>query len=113
MLEDNNMTKFLEEKWKKNDILMKAALEKMHLKFSRNTKTWEVDIRFSGARYSDYYGFASYDENYNFVDEGPNTPESLGKIKYFVESVTCNIISNIFFGINNYEELQIKLDLMA
>lgn len=108
------MTKYLEEKWKKNDALMTAALEKMHLKFSRNTKTWEVDVRRFGAKYSnDYYGFASFDANDDFVDEGPNTPESLGEIKYFYDHLIGESINNIFFGVKNFAELQIKLDLMT
>lgn len=107
------MTKSLEEKWKKNDTLMKAALKKMHLKFSRNAETWEVDVRRPGDRLNAYFGFASFAANDDFVDEGPNTPESLGEIKYFYDHLKGEVINNIFFGVNNYEELKIKLDLMS
>ena len=108
------MTKFLEEKWKKNDNLMKAALKKMHLKFTRNIETWEVDVRRSGSRCNDHYWcFTSFDANDNVVDEGPNTPESLGEIKYFYDHLIGESIDNIFFGVKNFAELQIKLDLMT
>ena len=107
------MTKSLKEKWKKNDTLMKAALKKMHLKFSRNAETWEVDVRRFGARYDDYYGYVSFDENDDSVDEGPNTPESLGEIKYFYDHLKGESINNIFCGVKNFAELQIKLDLMT
>lgn len=60
-----------------------------------------------------YFGMASFDENDDFVDEGPNTPESLGEIKYFYDQLNRKMISNIFFGVHNYEELKIKLDLMT
>jgi hypothetical protein len=112
MLEESCMTKSLEEYWKKNDELLHAALKKMSIIFKRNKETWEVDVRTSHMS-KRYFGMASFDENDNFVDEGPNTPESLGTIKYFVNQVKGDIISNIFFGVHNYEELKIKLDLMS
>ena len=97
--------------WKKNDALMKAALRKMGLTFSRDTMTWEVYITASlGSKR--HQAICCYDADDNLVDEGPNTPESLGEIKYFY--ITFNYdIDNIFFGVKNYEELKIKLDLMA
>ena len=106
------MTKFLEEKWKKNDTLMKAALKKMHLKFSRNAETWEVDVR-TPRMSKHHFGMSSFDENDNIVDEGPNTPESLGEIKYFYDRLNDESINNIFVGVKNFAELQIKLDLMT
>lgn len=106
------MTKSLEEKWKKNDTLMKTALKKMHLKFSRNVETWEVDVR-TPHMSKQYFGIASFDENDDIVDEGPNTPESLGEIKYFYDHLKGESINNIFFGVKNFAELQIKLDLIA
>ena len=100
------MTKSLEEKWKKNDTLMKTALKKMRIKFKRNTATWEASGTIGHG-----YIVSGYDEDDNLVEDGPNTPESLGEIKYF----DCGgyLKENIFFGINNFAELQIKLDLMA
>ena len=46
------MTKFLEEKWKKNDNLMKAALKKMHLKFTRRTVSF-VSFKYIHSKYRD------------------------------------------------------------
>ena len=106
------MTKFLEEKWKKNDTLMKAALKKMNLVFKRNKKTWEVDVRLPHTS-KRHFGLSSFDANDDAVDEGPNTPESLGEIKYFFDLYKYEPINNIFFGVKNFAELQIKLDLMA
>ncbi len=105
------MTKSLEEKWKKNDALMHAALKKMGLVFKRNKKTWEVYVR-TPHMPKRYFGMSSFDENDDFVDEGPDTPESLGTIKYFYDQVNDKMIQNIFFGISNYEALKIKLDFM-
>ena len=98
--------------WKKNDELLCAALKKMSIVFRRNKETWEVDVR-TPRMSKRYFGMASFDENDDFVDEGPNTPESLGTIKYFYDQLNHKMISNIFFGVHNYEELKIKLDLMA
>ena len=100
------MTKSLKEKWKKNDTLIKAALKKMQIKFKRNTATWEASGTIGHG-----YIVSGYDEDDNLVEDGPNTPESLGEIKYF----DCGgyLKENIFFGINNFAELQIKLDLMS
>ena len=100
------MTKSLEEKWKKNDALMKAALKKMRIKFKRNTATLEASGTIDHG-----YLVAGYDEDDNLAVDGLNTPEGLGEIKYF----DCGgyLKENIFFGINNFAELQIKLDLMV
>lgn len=100
--------------WKKNDALMHAALKKIGLVFTRNKKTWEVDVR-TPRMSKHYFGMSSFDENDNIVGEGPNTPESLGEIKYFYDHVNGKgkMISNIFFGVKSYEELKMKLDLMA
>lgn len=106
------MTKSLEEKWKKNDELLRAAFKKMKLVFTRNKDTWEADVR-TPRMSKHYFGMTGFDENDDIVGEGPNTPESLGEIKYFYDQLNGKMIQNIFFGINNYEELKIKLDLMA
>ena len=98
--------------WQKNDELLCAALKKMNLIFRRNRDTWEVDVRMPHMP-KRYFGMISLDENDNFVDEGPNTPESLGTIKYFYSNYKHKTIANIFFGINSCEELKIKLDLIA
>lgn len=106
------MTKFLEEKWKKNDELLRVALKKMKLVFTRNKDTWEADVR-APHMSKHYFGMTSFSENDDIVGEGPNTPESLGTIKYFYDHLNRNLISNIFFGVKSYEELKMKLDLMA
>ena len=91
---------------KKNDALMKVALKKMRIKFKRNTTTWEA---FGTIDHG--YLIDGYDEDDNLVVDGLSTPESLGEIKYF----DCGgyLKENIFLGINNFAELQIKIDLMA
>lgn len=104
------MTKSLEEKWKKNDALMKAALKKMRIKFKRNTTTWEAHAYIGRAFAGNE--ICCYDKDDNFIDEGPNTPESLGEIKYFFDLYKYEPINNIFFGVKNFAELQIKLDLI-
>ena len=105
------------EEWKKNDALLRAALKKMKINFKRNMQTWEPII-FTGlidTIEKDDYTVDCYDANDNVVLEGPNDPESLGEISYFyvVKRGISKIVNNIFFGIKNYEELKIKLDLMA
>ena len=102
------------EEWKKNDALMKAALEKMHLFFSRNKETWEavVSIHKTASRDKDVI---CYDADDYLVFDGPSTPKSLGEISYFYVFNYDNraVIPNIFFGVHNSAELKIKLDLMA
>ena len=93
------------KEWKKNDALMKAAMKKMGLKFKRNTKTWEAQLSLH---------LVCYDIDDNVVDD-PSTPEILGEIQYFCDYSRdrWKTITNIFFGVKSYEELKIKLDLMA
>ena len=102
--------------WKKNDALMARALKKMGLKFKRDKKTWEAYALYS--RIHDYeYGAICYNDEDCIVVDGPNTPESLGEIKYFwlasSKRTAPNYIDNIFFGVKSTEELRIKLDLIA
>ena len=98
---------------KTNDALMHAALKKIGLVFTRNKKTREVDVR-TPHMPKCYFGMSSFDENDDIVGEGPDTPESLGTIKYFYgQQFNGKLISNIFFGVKSYEELKMKLDLMA
>ena len=105
------MTKFLEKKWKKNDALMRAALKKMGLFFFRDKKSWEAKVFASKSK---KYDCECYDANDNILSEGPNTPEELGEIEsFFVCARDQYFMDNIFFGIKNYEELKIKLDLMS
>lgn len=103
-----------EEEWKKNDALMKAALKKMGLFFFRDRKSWEAKVFASKSK---TYEYECYDANDDILSEGPNTPESLGEIETFVvyayKPYDGHCIDNIFFGINSYEELKIKLDLMT
>jgi len=98
--------------WKKNDELLRVAFKKMKLVFARNKQTWEVDVR-TPCMPKYYFGMTGFDENDDIVCEGPDTPESLGTIKYFYDQLNGKMIQNIFFGVNNYEELKIKLDLMS
>lgn len=97
------------EAWKKNDALMKVALSKMGIIFNRNRKTWEPHA------YIGSHEFVCYDADDTQVLEGPNDPGSLGEISYFYTWVHNKekVINNIFFGISNYEELKIKVDLLA
>lgn len=101
--------------WEKNDALMKAALKKMHLFFSRNKETWEAVV--STHKTTSIDDVSCYTDDDYLVVDGPSTPESLGEISYFyVYSANHGggkIIPNIFFGVHNSAELKIKLDLMA
>ena len=107
------------DEWKKNDALMKAALKKIGLFFFRDKKSWEAKVFTSKSK---KYECECYDVNDDILFEGPNTPESLGEIKtFFVYARILNdehfmnniFFDNIFFGIKNYEELKITLDLMT
>ena len=102
------------EEWKKNDALMKAALKKMGLFFWRNPETWEAKVFTSRSK---IYECECYDVNVDILLEGPDTPESLGEIESFFvytrNSDDDHYMDNIFFGVKNFAELQIKLDLMA
>lgn len=102
------------EEWKKNDALLKIALKTMGLFFFRDEKSWEAKVFTSKSK---KYECECYDTNDNILFEGPNTPESLGEIEtFFVYARNPDdehFMDNIFFGIKNYEELKIKLDLMA
>ena len=98
--------------WKKNDALMKVAMKKMGLKFKRNAKTWEAQLL--PLHLACYDSIYCYDIDDNIVDD-PSTPEILGEIQYFCDYSRdrWKTITNIFFGVKSYEELKIKLDLMA
>ena len=102
------------EEWKKNDALMRAALKKIGLFFFRDKNSWEAKIFTTKSK---KYECECYDANDNILSEGPNTPESLGEIETFFvyarNSDDEHFMDNIFFGISNYEELKIKLDLMS
>ena len=102
------------EEWKKNDALMRAALKKMGLFFSRDKNSWEAKIFTTKSK---KYDCECYDENDNILSKGPNTPESLGEIEtFFVYARNPDdehFMDNIFFGVNNYAELKIKLDLLS
>ena len=104
-------TSMTKEEWKKNDALMAAALKKMDLFFFRDKKSWEAKVFASKSK---KYECECYDANDNILSEGPNTPESLGEIKtFFVCAHDSYFMDNIFFGVKNFAELQIKVDLMA
>ena len=103
-----------EEEWKKNDALLKKALKKMGLFFFRDKKSWEAKVFASKSK---KYECECYDADGGILGEGPNTPESLGEIESFyvyarhLDDEYC--MDNIFFGVKNFAELQITLDLMA
>lgn len=96
--------------WKKNDRLLTKALRKMHLRFFRDKKTWEPHVLSKKSAFE----VACYDDNDNLVIEGVDTPASLGEVKTFVWGATWGCeTENIFYGVKSYEELAVKLDLMA
>ena len=102
--------------WKKNDALMRAALKKMGLGFRRNKQTFEPEVFIGTSALNEVWGCCnnSYGEDYELIM--PNTPEDLGRITMF-DIVRLDkyvkSIHNVFFGVKNYEELKIKLDLMT
>ena len=102
------------EEGKKNDALLKKALKKMGLFFFRDNKSWEAKVFASKSK---RYECECYDINDDILSEGPNTPESLGEIAAFFVCARNpdddHFMDNIFFGVKNFAELQIKLDLMA
>lgn len=97
--------------WEKNDDIVRSALEKMHLCLLRDFTTRKVNVYAN----SNNYEYICYAEDGSIIACGPIDPEMLGEIKYFVgiHGISWKFIDNIFFGIKNYEELKIKLDLMA
>ena len=102
------------EEWKKNDALLKIALKTMGLFFFRDQNSWEAKVFTSKSKKYECDCYSA--NNGDLILEGPNTPESLGEIKTFLafepNRENC-FIDNIFFGVTNYEELKIKLDLMT
>ena len=101
------------DEWKKNDALIKAALEKIGLNFKRHKTTWFV-YAYIG-RVTSKNEVACYNGDDYLVVEGPNTLESLGEIKYFYGYINGRhiCIDNIFFGVTSDVELKVKLDLMS
>ena len=102
--------------WKKNDALMRAALKKMGLGFRRNKQTFEPEI-FIGTSLTNVvwcYCSNGFGEDYDLIV--PNIPEDLGRVTIF-DTVRLDkhvkVIHNVFYGVKSYEELKIKLDLMA
>ena len=87
-------------------VFDKTKPKEMRIKYKRNTATLEASGTIGHG-----YLVAGYDNDDNLVVDGLNTLEGLGEIKYF----DCGgyLKENIFFGINNFAELQIKLDLMV
>lgn len=102
------------EEWKKNDALLKIALKTMGLFFFRDKESWEAKVFTSKSKQYECECIGANDDD-DILLEGPNTPESLGEIEtFFVYGPDDDhFIDNIFFGIKNYEELKIKLDLMT
>jgi hypothetical protein len=99
--------------WRKNDELLKSALMKMDLCFFRDKKTWEPHVLKRMNRKS-AFEVACYDDNDNLIIEGIDTPASLGEVKTFIWGSAWGYeTANIFYGVKSYEELAVKLDLMA
>ena len=107
--------------WKKNDALMRAALKKMGLGFRRNKKTFEPEIFFKPKIFSDtlaneVWCWGSDSPGVDYGVDVPSTPKDLGRVTIF-DPVRLDkhvkAIHNVFYGVKSYEELKIKLDLMA
>ena len=103
------------QQWKRNDALMKKALKLMNISFTRNTKSWETVLKFGRSLKSEITCVTIDDNN----EDCPSTPEDLGAIKYFnIETHAGNYgqiktIDNMFYGVQNFAELAIKIDLLA
>ena len=101
---------------KKNDALMRAALKKMGIGFRRNKQTFVPEIFVGTSPLNEVWCCCSIGPGEDFDLVVPSTPEDLGRITIFI---MCQLdkcaepIHNVFYGVKNYEELQIKLDLMA
>lgn len=100
-----------QEEWKKNDSLIRAALKKMKLNFRRNPKTWEPEVYVPNGEVT------PFDSDDDVILEGVSDPETIGYTSYFMTkpSTGCDalFIMNIFFGVESYAELKMKLDMMG
>ena len=102
--------------WKKNDALMRAALKKMGIDFRRNKQTFEPEIFIGTSSAHEVWCYHSNSPGEEYDFNAPNTPEDLGTVTIFdiiLADKYVKSIHNVFYGVKNYEELQIKLDLMA
>lgn len=102
--------------WKKNDALMRTALKKMGLGFRRNKQTFEPEVFIGTSPTNEVWFYYSTRPGEDYSEHAPNTPEDLGRITIFDtirQDKYVKVIHNVFYGVKNYEELQIKLDLMA
>ena len=98
------------EKWKRDVRLVEIAIKKMGLILDWNDETYDVFL-LSGP--PNWHNVDVYDiDDKAFICDLDN-PKSLGSVAYFYINDSGKSISNIFFGVKNYEELKIKLDLMA
>lgn len=102
--------------WKKNDALMRAALKKMGIGFRRNKQTFKPEIFIGTSPLNEVWCYCSNGHGDNYDLTVPNTPEDLGMVTIF-DTVRLDKyvkpIHNIFYGVKSYEELRMKLDLMA
>lgn len=102
--------------WKKNDALMRAALKKMGIGFRRNKQTFEPEVFVGTSTLNEVLCYCSSGPGEDFDLTVPSTPEDLGKIMIFDtiwSDKYVKSIHNVFYGVKNYEELKIKLDLMT
>ena len=101
---------------KKNDALMRAALKKMGLGFRRNKQTLEPEVFIGTSLANVVWCYCSNGPGKYYDVVVPSTPEELGRIIIF-DTVRADkyvkVIHNVFYGVKNYEELKIKLDLMT
>ena len=102
--------------WKKNDALMRAALKKMGIGFRRNKHTFEPEIFIGTSPANEICCYYSNNSGEEYDFNVPNTVEDLGRIvlfDIFRPDEYVKMIRNVFYGVKSYEELEIKLDLMA
>lgn len=104
------------KKLKKNDALMRAALKKMGIGFRRNKQTFEPEVFIGTSPANAVWCYCNNGHGEDYDVAVPSTPEDLGRIVMF-DTVRLDkyvkVIHNVFYGVKSYEELQMKLDLMA
>lgn len=104
------------KKLKKNDALMRAALKKMGIGFRRDKQTFEPEVFIGTSPYNEVWCYCRDTPGQDYDLIVPSTPEELGRIMVF-DTIRLDkyakVIRNVFYGVKSYEELQMKLDLMA
>lgn len=101
---------------KKNDALMRAALKKMGIGFRRNKQTLDPEVFIGTSPLNEVWCYCSDIPGQDYDLIVPSTPEELGRVTIF-DTVRLDKyvkpIHNVFYGVKSYEELKMKLDLMA